>query len=106
MYHNPRGTSMPFKSDIEALILGALAEGPQHGYGIVKQLREGSEGLFKLNEGQLYPLLHRMQAQGWIAGEWETSESGPARKCYALQEPGRLELAARRKEWKKFSAAV
>ncbi|MDR3689185.1 MAG: helix-turn-helix transcriptional regulator [Fimbriimonas sp.] len=97
---------MRFKSDPEALILAALADGPKHGYGIVKQLKDGSSGLFKMNEGQLYPLLHRMQESGWIKGEWETTETGPARKTYVLTESGRLELEKRRQEWAKFSSAV
>jgi len=97
---------MRFKSDPEALVLGALVNGPQHGYGIVKTLREGSSGLFKLNEGQLYPLLHQMQERGWIVGEWETSDGGPARKTYTLLEEGQKELETRKEEWRKFSSAV
>ena len=97
---------MRFKSDPEALILGALVDGPQHGYGIVKILKEGSSGLFKMNEGQLYPLLHKMQENGWIKGEWETTDTGPARKTYVISDSGRAELEKRRQEWAKFSAAV
>ena len=97
---------MRFKTDSEALVLGALADGPQHGYGIVKTLSSGSSGLFKMNEGQLYPLLHRMQAKGWIKGEWETSDSGPARKTYVLLDEGKKELEKRRHEWQQFSSAV
>ena len=97
---------MRFKSDPEALILGSLVNGPQHGYGIVKTLRETSDGLFSMNEGQLYPLLHKMQEAGWIKGEWETEGSGPAKKTYLLLDEGRLELQKRRKEWEKFASAV
>jgi PadR family transcriptional regulator PadR len=80
-------------------VLGALAQGPQHGYGIVKALQEGSSGLFKMNEGQLYPLLHRMQQNRWIVGEWQTPQAGPARKTYTLLEDGLAELEKRREEW-------
>jgi DNA-binding PadR family transcriptional regulator len=97
---------MAFRTDQEALVLGALASGPQHGYGIVKSLRDGSSGLFNVNEGQLYPLLHKMQESGWIKGEWETSESGPARKTYVLLDEGRAELQRRQELWRKFSSAV
>jgi len=97
---------MAFKTDPEALVLGALVAGPQHGYGIVKTLRDGSSGLFNMNEGQLYPLLHKMQKHGWIKGEWETSESGPARKTYVLLEEGRKELERHKAHWLKFSSAV
>ncbi len=97
---------MGFRTDQAALVLGALVSGPQHGYGIVKILRDGSSGLFKMNEGQLYPLLHDMQERGWIKGEWETSETGPARKTYVLLEEGRKELISRQAQWRKFSEAV
>jgi len=97
---------MRFKTDMEALVLGALADGPLHGYGIVKKIRDQSNGLFGLPESQLYPLLHQMQARGWIQGEWEMSASGPARKCYTLLAPGRAELGARRQHFEQFTAAV
>ena len=97
---------MKFKSDQEALVLATLVVGPQHGYGIIKRLREGSNGLFEMNEGQLYPLLHKMQEKGWIVGQWETSESGPARKTYSLLEAGQKELEARKSQWSSFTDAV
>jgi PadR family transcriptional regulator PadR len=91
---------------MEALLLGALADGPLHGYGIVKALKERSGGMFSLPESQLYPLLHRLQSAGWIQGEWHTSESGPARKTYTLLDDGRTELDRRQQDWRQFSAAV
>lgn len=97
---------MRFKTNPEALILGVLAGGPLHGYGIVKSIQEASEGLFKMAEGQLYPVLHRMQKRGWIRGEWETSETGPARKAYHLLDTGRRELEIRRNEWQQFAKAT
>lgn len=97
---------MRFKSDPEALILGALTAGPLHGYGIVKALSEHSGGFFQMKEGQLYPLLHQLQDQGLIKGEWETPEGGPARKTYILLDPGREELARRMEEWQQFSGAI
>ncbi len=97
---------MRFKTDIEALILATLENGPKHGYAIVKTLRTQSDGLFKLNEGQLYPLLHSMQEKGLIRGEWETSETGPARKIYIILEAGNAELESRRSDWNEFAASV
>ncbi len=97
---------MKFKTDPEALILGALAEGPLHGYAIVKTIKESSQGVFKLSEGQLYPLLHRMLAKGWVSAEWETPVNGPARKTYLLLESGRKELEERKRDWKLFADAV
>ena len=97
---------MQYKSDVEALVLAALAQCPQHGYGLVKAIQGGSSGLFRLNEGRLYPLLHKMQAKGWIAGTWESDQTGPARKTYTLLESGAKELEARRADWDRFSQAV
>ena len=97
---------MRFRPDTEAMILGALANGPLHGYGIVKCLKENSDGLFKLNEGQLYPMLFKMQESGWIIGEWETEGSGPARKIYSLTVDGTNELQRKLSDWDRFSKAV
>ncbi|HWA83081.1 MAG TPA: helix-turn-helix transcriptional regulator [Fimbriimonadaceae bacterium] len=97
---------MRFKTDPEAMILGVLVDGPLHGYGIVKAIQEASDGLFKLAEGQLYPVLHGMQKRGWIQGEWEAFETGPARKAYRLLDAGRAELEARRAEWQRFAKAA
>jgi DNA-binding PadR family transcriptional regulator len=97
---------MRYKADAEAMVLGALAQGPQHGYGLVKTIQEGSSGLFKMNEGQLYPLLHRMQKHGWIEGAWETPQAGPARKTYTLLKDGLRELEKRQEEWSRFSRAM
>lgn len=97
---------MAFKTDFEALILGAVAAGPLHGYGIVKAIREGSGGALRAGEGQLYPFLHRMEEQGWLAAGWEPQEGKPARKVYELTDKGRAELAEKKKAWSAFSGAV
>jgi PadR family transcriptional regulator PadR len=106
MYSECQRYIMRFKTDIEAVLLGALSDGPLHGYGIVKALRERSDGMFNLPESQLYPLLHRLQKAGWIRGEWQVSESGPARKTYTLLEEGRSELKRRKEDWQRFTTAV
>jgi PadR family transcriptional regulator, regulatory protein PadR len=95
-----------FKTDSEALMLAALKDHPLHGYAIVKKIRESSDGLFKLSEGQLYPLLYRMQAKGWLSAEWVTDGAGPAKKCYSLLEQGEKELETRTADWNKFARAV
>ena len=97
---------MAFKTDFEALILGAVAAKPLHGYGIVKVIREGSGGALKAGEGQLYPILHRMEGLGWLAADWESQEGRPPRKVYDLTDKGRVELARSRKRWAEFSQAV
>ena len=97
---------MAFKTDLEAVILGAVAERPLHGYGIAKVIRERSAGALKAGEGQLYPILHRMEDAGWLAADWEPQEGKPPRKVYELTEEGRAELAKRKKSWAEFSKGV
>ncbi len=97
---------MAFKTDLEAMILGAVAESPLHGYGIVKVIRERSAGALKAGEGQLYPILHRMEDTGWLVADWQPQEGKPPRKVYELTEEGRAELAKRKKAWTEFSQAV
>lgn len=97
---------MAFKTDLEALILGAVEGTPLHGYGIVKVIRESAKGVLKAGEGQLYPILHRMEDAGWLAADWEPQEGRPPRKVYELTDKGRAELAKRKKKWREFSQAV
>lgn len=97
---------MRFRTDLESMVMAALAEGPLHGYGIVRAIRGRSEGVLKLGEGQLYPILHRLESEGFVAGDWEMQEGRAPRKVYALTEEGRAKLAERQKEWKLFSKAV
>lgn len=97
---------MAFKTDLEAVILGAVAERPLHGYGIVKVIRERSEGALKAGEGQLYPILHRMEDAGWLAADWQPQQGKPPRKVYELTDEGRAEFAKRKKAWAEFSQAV
>jgi DNA-binding PadR family transcriptional regulator len=97
---------MAFKTDFEALILGAVAAGPLHGYGIVKAIREGSQGALRAGQGQLYPVLHRMEEAGWLAAEWEPQGSKPPRKVYRLTEEGTAALSERKQSWSVFSRAV
>lgn len=97
---------MAFKTDLEALILGAVEGRPLHGYGIVRVIREGANGVLKAGEGQLYPILHRMEDAGWLLAEWEPQDGKPPRKLYSLTSNGKTELTKRRKKWKDFSQAV
>ncbi|MEQ1823801.1 MAG: helix-turn-helix transcriptional regulator [Fimbriimonadaceae bacterium] len=97
---------MAFRTDLDAMVLAALQVGPLHGYGIVRAIRERSEGVFKLGEGQLYPILHRLEEDGQVVGDWEMQEGKPPRKVYAISEKGSASLVNRRKEWTAFSKAV
>ncbi|MBS4104318.1 PadR family transcriptional regulator, partial [Tsukamurella paurometabola] len=86
------------------LILGVLEAAPRHGYGVSAALVE--VGLQPIKGAQLYPALVKLENDGYIAAEWEQSESGPARKVYELTDAGRTELARLREEWRAFTAAA
>ncbi len=97
---------MKFRSDMEAMVLASLVDGPKHGYAIVKAVRTRSDDVFRLGEAQLYPVLHRMEESGWVTGVWEPVEGKPARKVYQLTDPGSKVLDQKRREWQEFSEAV
>jgi PadR family transcriptional regulator PadR len=97
---------MKFRTDLDTMVLAALTDGALHGYGIVRTIRNRSEGILKLGEGQLYPILHRLEQEGFIQGEWEVQEGRPPRRAYSLTEDGSKRLANNRKEWAAFSNAV
>lgn len=97
---------MSYRTDTKALVLAILESGPQHGYGIARAVRERSEGLLKLGEGQLYPILHDLEEQGWILGEWEIQEGDPPRRVYRLTPSGGAELRTRAEKWRAFAQAV
>jgi PadR family transcriptional regulator PadR len=81
------------------LVLGILAEGESYGYATIKRVAELSGGHLQWTDGMLYPVLHRLERQGYVAAKWDTSESGRRRKYYRITEEGRAELAAQRQQW-------
>lgn len=94
------------KGNALALILSCLAREPMHGYRIVKELEQLSDGYFAMREGTLYPHLHQLEKDELIEGYWETVSGGRERKCYRITERGMSELARRRAEWQKFQDNV
>lgn len=97
---------MAFRTDLEAMVLAALIDGPQHGYAVVRTIRGRSEGVLRLGEGQLYPILHRLEESGLVSGDWEMQDGKPPRKVYSLTDHGHAALAQRRAEWSLFARAV
>ena len=95
---------MTFRTDTKALVMAALASGPKHGYAVAKAVREASGGSLKIGEGQLYPALYALEAEGWAVGEWD--EEVPDRRVYRLTDEGRAELARRAARWHEFAGAV
>lgn len=88
------------------LILKTLVRGPMHGYGITLHIQRVSSDVLRVEEGSLYPALHRMEQEGWIRAEWGTSENNRRARYYRLSEAGRKQLAAEEKNWARLTQAV
>lgn len=91
---------------LDLLILRTLVAGPSHGHAIAKHIQRTSEELLQVETGSLYPALHRLEAQGWIAASWELSDKGKRAKYYRLTTAGRKQLANEQSKWKAFSRAM
>jgi len=88
------------------LILRALRTGPLHGYGIAKHIQQVSDDALRVEEGSLYPALHRLEQEGWIRAEWKASETGRRAKFYGLTQAGEQRLAEEQENWRKLTRAV
>lgn len=97
---------MAFRSDMDAVILSVLEEGPMHGYAIVKELKRETGGLIRMGEGQLYPALHKLEQGGMVTSQWSLQEGKPSRKLYELTSVGKDELATRRQSWTMFRSSI
>ena len=88
------------------LVLKTLARGPMHGYGITLHIQQVSEDILRVEEGSLYPALHRMEQEGWVSAEWGMSENNRRARFYRLTSAGRKQLAAEEKSWERLTQAV
>jgi PadR family transcriptional regulator, regulatory protein PadR len=88
------------------LILKTLVRGPMHGYGITLHIQLISKDVLRVEEGSLYPALHRMAQDGWITAEWGASENNRRARFYSLTPAGRKQLAEEEKSWARLTAAV
>jgi PadR family transcriptional regulator, regulatory protein PadR len=95
----PQGT-------LDLLILKTLGLGPQHGWAISERVQQISSDVLRIQQGSLYPALHRLQRRGWIAGSWGTSENNRRAKYYELTAAGRRQLEVEETSWRKLAAAV
>src|SRR5579864_6540170 len=95
----PQGT-------LDMLILQILSLEPAHGYGIAQRLEQISQSVVQVNQGSLYPALHRLEQKKWLRAEWKPSETGREAKFYALTSTGRKQLAEERNSWARLSGAV
>jgi PadR family transcriptional regulator, regulatory protein PadR len=84
---------------LDMLVLRTLQWGPQHGHGIGQMIRASSDDLLRVEHGSLYPALHRLEEQGWIAAEWRASELNRRAKYYRLTAAGKRQLAAEQSKW-------
>ena len=91
---------------LDVLILRTLLAGPSHGHAIAKHIQRTSEELLQVETGSLYPALHRLEAQGWIAASWELSDKGKRARYYRLTARGRKQLATEQSKWEAFSRAM
>jgi PadR family transcriptional regulator, regulatory protein PadR len=95
----PQGT-------LDLLILRTLAVGPQHGWAISERVQQVSSNVLRIQQGSLYPALHRLERRGWIKAEWGTSENNRRAKYYELTRSGKKQLDVETDSWRKLAAAV
>jgi len=91
---------------LDLLILKVVALGPVHGYGISQRIRQISEEVLQVQQGSLYPALHRLEKRQWLEADWGESENGREAKFYRLSAKGRRQLAAEEDTWNRLSRAV
>jgi transcriptional regulator len=91
---------------LEMLVLKALGRGPMHGYGVAEWIEQTSQQALKVEEGALYPALHRLELRGLLNAEWGASENNRRAKFYRLTTQGRKRLEADSQRWARLSAAV
>jgi PadR family transcriptional regulator PadR len=91
---------------LDLLILKVVALGPVHGYGISQRIRQISDAVLQVQQGSLYPALHRLEKRGWLAADWGESENGRQAKFYRLSALGRKQLATEEETWNRLSKAV
>jgi transcriptional regulator len=91
---------------LDLLILRTLQKEVLHGWAISERIQVISEDVLQINQGSLYPALHRLEHQGWLVAEWKVSELGRRAKYYRLTAPGRRQLTVEAREWKRISNAI
>jgi PadR family transcriptional regulator len=100
-------TELPFKRGaIELLILKTVSWRPMHGYAIAQWIQETTDDALKVEEGSLYPALHRLEQQGWIAATWQETNTGRSAKVYSLTRAGKGRLNEELQSWARLSSAI
>jgi transcriptional regulator len=91
---------------LDVLILKTLVPGAMHGWGIAQRIQQVSQDVLRVNQGSLYPALHRLEEEGWISAEWGASENNRKAKFYRLTRTGQRQLEAETENWKRLAEAV
>jgi len=91
---------------LDLLILKTVAQGPLHGYGIAQRILLTSKEILQVQQGSLYPALHRLERKGLLKAEWKESGNGPMAKCYSLTPAGRKHLQEEMTQWQRYAGAV
>jgi transcriptional regulator len=91
---------------LDLLVLKTLALRPMHGWGIAQRIAQVSEDVLRVNQGSLYPALHRLETAGWIESEWGSSENNRQAKFYRLTKTGRRQLREEAAQWERMAGAV
>ena len=91
---------------LDLIILQTLRWGPRHGYGLAQMIRASSQDVLQVDTGSLYPALHRLERQGWIAADWSTSENKQRVRVYTLTAKGQQQLERERSQWEQLSRAI
>ncbi len=94
------------KGTLDMLILKVVALGPIHGYAISQRIQQISRDFFSVQQGSLYPALHRLEDRGWLEAEWRPTETGREAKFYSLTRKGRKQLETEVRNWEQITAAV
>jgi len=91
---------------LDLLVLKITALGPIHGYGIAQRIQQMSRETLQIQQGSLYPALHRLEKRGWLVAEWRATGTGREAKFYALTRAGRKQLGAEEQSWARFTEAM
>ena len=91
---------------LDLLILKSLTSAPLHGWGIARRIQSLSDEVLSVQQGSLYPALHRLEQQGWVVADWKNTDLGRSAKFYALTRDGRKQLERELESWRRLSSAV
>ncbi len=101
-----RSKTDALQGTLTLLLLKTLSRGPLHGYAITQQIHAVSKELLRVEEGSLYPALHRLEQEGWIRSEWGVTDSNRRARFYALTAAGRRQLVEEEEAWKRLAQGV